>query len=150
MGPVKAALLELWSEALAETNIQITYGNRVTTAAGERITIGGATGSTAPQSLGPRRQMTETYDVKCKVSVTRPGSVNDQRAVTERVLELFGVIEEALRSLPSRDLGLTPIDVDAAVEGDWELGEAEASDTGGPINSWYEFNVHVRARFRLP
>lgn len=149
VGPVKAALLALWTSTVAGTDVQVTYGRRVTLAAGERVTIGGALGNTAPQSLGPKRQMYEIYDVLCTVSVTRNGTVDDQQAVTERCLALYTSLEQAVRILPSQNLGLTDI-VLATVEGDWELGESEASDTGGPINSWYEFRVHVKARFRLP
>lgn len=147
----KAAIKTLWAAALTGADVQVTYGNRVTLAAGERITIGGATGQTMPQSLGPARQMRENYDLKCKVSVTRDGTVDDQQAVTERCVALYSQIEQVLRQLPSQNLGLTGvIDVLATVEGEWELGEAEASETGGPMNAWFEFNVHVEARFRLP
>lgn len=148
VGSVKAALLTLF-RTTAGTGVQVTYGNRVTIAAGERVTIGGVLGNTVPQSLGPARQMYEIYDVLCAISVTQNGSVDVQQQVTERVLALYSSLEQAVRILPSQNLGLTDI-VLATVEGDWELGESEASETGGPINSWYEFRVHVKARFRLP
>lgn len=149
VGPVKAALLTIWSAALAADGVQVTYGRRVTVAAGERVTIGGAVGTVAPQSLGPARQMREDYNVTCAVSVTQNGSVDVQQAVTERVLAIYASIEAAIRVLPSQNLGLSDI-VLAVVEGEWELGESEASATNGPVNSWYEFRVHVQARFRLP
>lgn len=148
VGPVKAALLALFTTA-AGSDVQVTYGRRVTLSAGERVTIEGALGNTMPQSLGPKRQMYENYDVLCRVSVTRDGTIDDQQAVTERCLALYATLEQAIRILPSQNLNLTDI-VLATVQGDWELGESEASDTGGPINSWYEFRVHVQARFRLP
>lgn len=150
VGLAKRALLDLWVAALVGSGVQVTYGNRVTVAKGERVTIGGALGETAPQSLGPGRQMRENYDIRCKVSVSQVGSIDLQQPVTDRVLEIFGVLEAAVRGLPSQNLNLGVIDVLAVVEGPWELGEAEASDTGGTINSWYEFNVRVQARFRLP
>lgn len=150
LGPAKAALLALWRAAVVGTDVQVTYGKRVTLAAGERVTIGGATGETQPQSLGPKRQMRENYDIKCMVSVTRNGTVDDQQAVTERCLELVALLEQTLRALPNENLGLPAIDVGAWVEGQWEMGESDATDTAGPINTWYEFNVHVQARFRLP
>lgn len=154
VGPAKAALKALWTSAvtgLADQPIQVTYGRRVTVAGPDRVTIGGALGNTVPQSLGPARQMRENYDIRCAVSVTRNGTVDDQQLVTERCLLVYATIEQAVRILPSQNLSLTGvIDVLATVEGDWELGESEASDTNGPINTWYEFNVHIQARFRLP
>lgn len=150
VGPVKAKLKELWSTALAADGVQVTYGKRITVAAGERVTIGGALGETMPQSLGPARQMRENYDVKCCVSVTQNGTVDVQQAVTERVLAIFALMEQTIRALPSQNLGLPAVDVQAIIEGPWELGESDAVDTAGPVNSWYEFNVHIKARFRLP
>ena len=149
VGTAKAALLALWTTALAGQDVQVTYGRRVTLAGAERVTIGGALGETMPQSLGPARQMRENYDIKCAVSVTRNGTVDDQQAVTERCLAIYAVLEQTIRALPSQDLGLAGV-VLAVIEGQFELGESEASDTNGPINTWYEFNVHIQARFRLP
>jgi hypothetical protein len=148
VGPVKAQLLALWSAALPA--VQITYGRRVLLSAGERVTIGGVTGETMPQSLGPARQMRENYDVKCHVSVTQNGTVDVQQAVTERVLAIYATLEQTLRVLPNQNLGLPAVDVEAIIQGPWELGESDALDTAGPVNSWYEFNVHIKARFRLP
>lgn len=150
VGPAKAALLTLWKAAVAGTDVQVTYGNRVTLAAAERVTIGNVPGETMPQSLGPKHQMRENYDIECKVSVTRNGTIEDQQAVTERCLELFALIEQTIRALPNENLNLGTIDVGAWVQGPWKLTEAEATDTGGPINTTYEFTVHVKARFRLP
>lgn len=150
VGPAKAALLTLWRAVVTGTDVQVTYGNRVTLAAAERVTIGNAVGETMPQSLGPKHQMRENYDIKCKVSITRNGTVDDQQAVTERCLDLYALLEQTLRALPNENLGLAVVDVGAWVQGPWELTEAEATDTGGPINTAIEFNVHVQARFRLP
>lgn len=147
LAPVKAALLALWSAALP--TVQVTYGNRVTLSGPRRLTIGDARGRTAPQSLGPARQMREDYEITCRISCSVKGTIDDQRAITEDVLALFATAERAVRASPSQTLGVSEVTL-AVVEGDWELKEAEASETGGPINSSYEFTVRVQARYRLP
>jgi len=147
----KAALKDLWVAALAasgDTAVQVTYGRRVTVSGAERVTIGGAGGETVPQSLGPARQMRENYDIRCGVSVSSNGAAADQQVVSERCIYLYGVLEHALRMLPSEDLGLTGATVLAVVQGSWEFGESDASETGGPLNAYYEFPVRISARFR--
>jgi hypothetical protein len=144
---VKAALLALWSAALP--TVQVTYGNRVTMSGPKRLTIGNARGASAPQSLGPARQMREDYRITCLISCSVNGTIDDQSAVTEDVLSLFEAAELAVRSSANQTLGVSEVTL-AIVEGDWELTEAPASDTGGPINTTYEFEVRVQARYRLP
>lgn len=148
VGPVKAALFELWRAVFNPAEVQVTYGARVTTSGPVRLAVGDVEGDSAPEALGPQRQMQEVYDIRCVLSATSNGSVEDQQRVTELVLELFDAAELAVRGSESQTLGVPGV-ILATVEGSWSLKEAEASETGGPINTSYEFRVHVTARYRL-
>lgn len=147
-GPVKAALLALWQATFDPSVVQVTYGGRIAVAGAQRLSIGNAIGRSAPEALGPQRTMQEEYDVVCVVSVTQPGTVDDQQLVTDQALALFTGAEYAVRSVPGQNLGVSGV-MYAGVEGDWQMTEAPASETGGPINASYEFRVHVRAIYRL-
>lgn len=142
---VKAALIALWATAL---DITPGYGPRVTVSTGERLVVGDARGTSEPVTLGPNRQMEENYEVSCVLSVTRSGTVDIQQQVTERVFALYDLAEVAVRSVTGENLGVTGVLL-AYVAGDFELTEAAASDTNGPVNASLEFAVRVQARYRL-
>ncbi len=144
---VRSALVALWSLALGP-DVTPGYGSRVTVSPGERLVVGDARGSSEPITLGTTRQMEENYEVTCTISVTRNGAVDIQQAVTERAYAIFDLAEVALRSVAGENAGVSAV-IWAYVGGDWELTEAPASDTGGPINASIEFRVRVRARYRL-
>ena len=143
---VKAALIALWTTALAP--LKPGYGSRVTVAPGERLVVGTARGSSEPITLGPNRQMEERYDVTCTISVTQNGTTDLQQQVTERVFALYAAAEIAIRSVTGENLAVPGV-VLAYVAGDFELTEAAASDTRGPVNAAIEFRVRVQARYRL-
>lgn len=142
---VKAALVVLWTPALG---IVPGYGSRVTISRAERLIIGNARGSSEPITLGPNRQMEEQYSITCTISVTQSGTVDIQQQVTERAFALYDLAEVAVRSVPGQNLAVTGVLL-AYVAGDFELTEAEASDTKGQINASLEFRVRVQARYRL-
>lgn len=148
IGLVRAALLELWSGVFDPADLQVSYGSRVTVSSPCRLVIGNVEGNSAPESLGPSRTMQEVYDIRCVISASSKGSVDDQQRVTELVLSLFDTAEYAIRASPSQTLDVPGVLL-VNVEGSWSLTEAPASDTEGAINASYEFRVHVRARYRL-
>jgi hypothetical protein len=136
--------------ALGTATLGLTagYGDRVTISPGERLVIGDAQGTSEPTALGPDRPMDEDYEVTCKLSVTQNGPIDIQQQVTERVYALHALFEVAIRTVPGMNLGVTGVTW-AYVAGSWDLTEAPASNTGGPINASLEFHVRVRARYRL-
>lgn len=142
---VKAALISLWTPALGITP---GYGGRVTVSRGERLIIGNVRGTSEPITLGPNRQMEEQYTITCTISVTQNGTASIQRQVTERAFELYDLAEVSVRSVPGENLAVTGVLL-AYVAGDFELTEAEGSDTRGPVNAALEFTVRVQARYRL-
>lgn len=151
--PVKAALKTLWAGTSwpatpGSEPMQVTYGPRVTLVSGRRLTIGKVLGDTSPEALGPQRTMEEEYDIECSISYTINGTIDDQQAVTEQVIADQAVAELAVRSSVGQTLGVPGV-LWALVMGSWEIDEATASETGGPINASYQFRVHVRARYQL-
>lgn len=142
---VKAALVAMGTSTLGLT---AGYGGRVTLSPGERFVVTGARGVSEPTALGPDRPMDENYEVVCILSVTQNGTVDLQQAVTERVWALHALYEVAIRTVPGMNLGVPGVKW-AYVAGDWELTEAPASETRGPINTSLEFHVRVSARYRL-
>lgn len=148
VGLVRKALLDLWSATFAPETLQVTYGSRATISTACRLAIGDVEGDSAPEALGPQRVMQEVYDIRCVVSATSKGSIDDQQRVTELVLSLFDTAEYAVRASPSQTLGVPGVQL-VTVEGSWSLAEAPASDTAGAVNASFEFRVHVRARYRL-
>lgn len=148
VGTVRAALKTLWSATFDPAVLQVTYGNRVTVSSPARLSIGDAEGDTTAESLGPQRTVEENYDVRCVLSVSSSGGVDDQQRVTEQLLTLFDAAEYAIRASPSQTLGVPGV-LWVMVLGSWGLTEAPASDTKGAINASFEFRVHVRARYQL-
>lgn len=148
LGPVRAALKTLWSATFDPALLQVTYGNRVTVSSPARLAIGDAEGDSQAESLGPKRTMQEEYDIRCVLSVSSQGSVEDQQRVTEQCLALFDTAEYAIRASTSMTLDVPGV-IYVLVLGSWGLTEPPASDTKGAINASYEFRVHVRARYQL-
>lgn len=146
--PVKAALLALWQTTFANQEVTVSYGSRAVISHSAWLVIGNVTGSNDPEALGPRRAMTEEYDVECTLSVGRSGTVDQQQACTERCMSLYAAAELAVRSSASQTLGVTGV-LWSIVMGSFTLEEAPASETNGRLNSTYKFNVHVRARYEL-
>jgi hypothetical protein len=149
VGPALLALRDLFDATFDDT-VWVKLGKRITIDDGirDRLWIGDATGTFTPGGLGPSRPVTEEYDISCDISVTRQGSVEDQEAVTLRAIELWEGAEHALSAVPGQNLGIPAIEW-AAVSGGWGFKEATASETKGPISTSLQFNVHVRALFRL-
>jgi hypothetical protein len=143
VGPVKTALRALF-EATFDDAVQVTFGNRVNMSGSTRLVIGRVIGKTTPESLGTNRTVEEVYDVECEISLSSQGSVGDQEAVTLACLVLYEGAELAVQSFPGQNLGVPEV-LYAGVEGNFELKEPPASETKGPINASYVFNVHVRA-----
>jgi hypothetical protein len=149
VGDVKTALRVLWQSTFTADELRVTFGNRITVGAGHsRLVIGDVSGTTEPESLGPTRTVDEEYDIQCEISRTVQGSSADQEAVTLAVLQLFETAEHAVRASAGQNLGVTDV-IWAGCTGGFDLKEASASETNGPINASFAFAVHVRARYRL-
>jgi len=143
------ALKELWSATFDPDDVWVELGPRQHGyGAGGRLRIGKVRGTSNPEALGPTRPMLEVYDVECILSYTVQGTIDDQSAVTTQVMDWYAVAEYAVRASPSQTVGVPGVRW-AVVMGDFELTEAEASETGGPINASFTFNVHVEAMYRL-
>jgi hypothetical protein len=149
VGPFLKALKVLWiAEFAATPGFLVTYGLRAGVTPNGRLTIGNVTGKNEAEAFGPIRPMAEEYDVACLLSFTVNGEISDQEMVSDTVMGFYERAERAVRASPSQTLGVPGVML-ANVEGDFGLKHAEASETGGPINSTYEFNVHVQARYQL-
>jgi hypothetical protein len=145
---VKQALYDLGVATFDDT-VRTMYSARVVVdAALDRLLIGNANGTTEPESLGPQRTVQEEYDVACTISVTQNGDVDQQPQVTARAIELFEGFEHAVRAYPGQNLGVADV-LWAGVTGNWSMTEHTATETKGKISTSFEFNVHVRAMFRL-
>lgn len=146
--PVKQALVTLGGDTFDDTVRTMFSARIVVDADADRLLIGDASGTFEPESLGPTRTVEELYDVACIVSVTKNGDADYQPIVTARAIELFEGFENAVRSYPGQNLGVTGV-LWAGVLGNWSLTEHPASDTGGKISTSFAFNVRVRAMTRL-
>jgi hypothetical protein len=143
------ALRTLWQATFDPGVVRVTFGKRVTIKTSAAwLAIGDVTGDSAPETLGPQRTMKEEYDVECLLSYSTQGTVDDQEAVALQVLEWFTGAEEAVRAFPGQNLGVPGVEW-AVVTGGFGLKQADASETRGPINASFSFNVHVRAIYRL-
>jgi hypothetical protein len=146
---VRAALKELRQATFDPADVVVEFGPRERGyTAGARLRIGRVTGRSDPEALGPRRSMAEEYDVECVLSYTRNTTVDQQEAVATQVMDWFNVAEYAIRASPSQTLDVPGV-LWVVVMGDFELTDTPASETGGPINASYLFNVHVRAMYAL-
>jgi hypothetical protein len=113
-----------------------------------RLIVGDIEGDTQPEAAGPTRPVIEIYDVRCLISATSNGAVDDQQRITEQVISMYQAYDLAIRGSTQQNLGVAGVRW-AGIVGSWSMKEAEASETGGKINTSMEFRVHVEANYRL-
>jgi hypothetical protein len=143
---VRQALVDLWTPLFP--NARVLRGGRYLTSTSELVVVGEAVGVTEPITLGPTRQLEETYSIQCTISVTWNGSVDQQVAVEDRAEDMFTAAELAVRSSPGQNLGVPGV-LWVVITGDWTAKDGDATDTNGQINSQIEFIAAVKARNRL-
>lgn len=145
---VRAALVECATTACPDA--QVFLGPRGTVTGPALVRIGDASGDVAPATMGPSRHMRERFDVEVTVSVTAPGTDEDQQAVTTEAVGLLAALDDALRAFPGMSLGLSGSGVEwAYVAGPWELEEPDPGDNRGARNCTLRARVTVSASYRL-
>jgi hypothetical protein len=149
IGGVKAALIAIGTAIYDPTTTSVGYSGRAVISREYRLLVGDIEGDTEVEAMGTTRPVKEEYDVRCVISATSNGSVDDQQRITEQVISMWQALDVAIRGSTQQNLGVTGVRV-AGITGSWSLKEAQASETAGPINTSLEFRVHVEANYRLP
>ena len=142
----RRALLAL--AATACPTAQAFLGPQPALTAAEVVCIGDAEGDTAPVTLGPRREMEERYEIALTISVTVPGTAEDQVTASDAAAAHLAAIDTALRQVPGENLAVPGVQL-AMVAGRWSLTEHAAEETRGARNCTLTAAVAVRARYRL-
>jgi hypothetical protein len=140
IGPVKAALVALFSASLS--GVQVIYGpiQTKTVTAGSVLTVGDVSGSAELDSLATGTAV-ERYTVACSISCGIHGP-DAQQAATEAAMAFYVGAELAVREHPTGDLGVSGV-LQALPTGEFELTEtAEPSGRYALI----QFSVYVQAQ----